>query len=111
MTTNKELNAMLHRLGAACKATGIIQPTTDLWLDHGSSTNGIAFRIWILGEKIAANTTQPFGTFHFGLTKRECEDRMHAMAVALEQVKYVQEQADRARLSADTTNPKEPTCQ
>ena len=78
----REMNGMLSRLSRAMRAAGLLVERESIMLNHGSKTNGIAYVI----ETFVAHrgTRRPLGSFHFGFTTRECYDRMHAMAVALE---------------------------
>lgn len=52
-------------------------------VENGSKTNGNAYRVVVLADN---RRYEPFGTFHFGFTARECYDRMHALCVAMEYV-------------------------
>jgi len=61
--------------------------SSDEWrlaVEVGSKKYGVAYRVVVLMSDLRF---EPFGTFHFGFTARECYDRMHAMCVALEHVR------------------------
>lgn len=61
-----------------------------LTLTTGSQLYGNAYHVgaieYVPGQPhgIDAVHSQPFGTFHFGFTARDCYDRMHALCVAYE---------------------------
>lgn len=79
--TKNELDAMLGRLGRSLRRHLLLGPDQALALEHGSKTNGNAYRVVILGE---GRRYEPFGTLSFGFTARDCYDRMHACCVTME---------------------------
>jgi hypothetical protein len=78
--TKKNLESMFMRLEYSLRRHGKLGDGDRLALEHGSKTNGNAYRVVVLGER----RYEPFGTFHYGFTARDCYDRMHAQCVALE---------------------------
>jgi len=80
--TKKELEAMFMRLERNLRRHGKISEGYLIALEHGSKINGNSYRVVVLSDR----RYEPFGTFHFGFTARDCYDRMHAMCVALEYV-------------------------
>jgi hypothetical protein len=80
--TKKELEAMFMRLERNLRRHGKISEGDRLALEHGSKTYGNSYRVVVLGDR----RYEPFGTFHFGFTARDCYNRMHALCCALEYV-------------------------
>ena len=78
--TKNNLDSMFMRLEYSLRRLGKLGDGDRLALEHGSKTYGNAYRVVVLGER----RYEPFGTFHYGFTARDCYDRMHAQCVALE---------------------------
>lgn len=89
--TKQDLYGMLKRLTGDMRSLGLLASDRTLHLAAGSRTNGNSYQVWAMRLKVDEPRTQdeqPFGTFSFGFTARECYDRMHAMCVALEEVYF-----------------------
>jgi hypothetical protein len=80
--TQRDLDGMMSRLYHNMRTNGIIATGEVIMLQPGSKYYGNSYQVWTRINSERAR--QPFGTFHFGFTARECYDRMHAMCVALE---------------------------
>lgn len=81
--TKRDLAGMLGRLERITHTHKIIGSDDRLTLITGSATFGNSYAV-VLVDRGLGGHSNPFGTFHFGFTARECHDRMHALCVALE---------------------------
>lgn len=84
--TNKDVVGMVKRLQTAMHATNLLAPTDVLAVETGSKTNGNSWKV--VRYDATGYRSSSFGSFHYGMTARDCYDRVHAMCVALEEVAY-----------------------
>lgn len=105
--TRSDLDAILARYARACDELGIgPEPGYHLNLSTGSATNGIAYRLNVIGDCVQTpdGPTWPNGSGHarppagddfLGFTKREAFDRLADRCSVLEDVAYNQQRSNR----------------
>jgi hypothetical protein len=92
--TQRDLAVALRRYDKAARNLGLIPNGMHLYLQHGSKTNGIAYRVNLVwdqdrqAQEDSGHHRPPMGDDYLGMTAREAYNALYGRAVTAEDIRY-----------------------